>query len=377
MTDLRHRLSANLTASLVTSCVLALGACTYDPPPDAKLPLPDEGVFEVGSALTLTFSEPVDPATLIVRVWSAAPEDRTVENERRPGLEPSLTSCRAVPAAQVASGALTAGTCDEGTSFVLADDGLSAELLLQGTAFKQAKIPWQLEVANGLTDLGGRRTGVPYHFDFQFAPNDEVGTEKVEFLDGVYVLVAPVEVPLPVTLQLIADIVVLDDGRFRWAAGKAVANDGEPKNTNDPYKMHVDETAKGFGVHPQGVIKPDGDRLFMTTESFEINIDLAGIGIKMEGVRITGAIVPDPAAPEQDRVEGTISFANLILDTGEPFEYGSGNAPFAMTLLPKDLITDKVPRLCGNLCGGVTVQCEPPADYPGEEYCPTEAEPSE
>ncbi len=356
------RLAIFLTAT-------TFGCATYDAPPEAELALPSGGTYEVGASLQLAFSEPVAADSLRVRVWSAAPEDRTVENEHRPGLTPTVDTC----------GVATEGSsCPKVATFALADDGLSATLELSGPEFAAAKVPWQLEVLSGLQDRGGKAAGIPYYFDFQFAPAIPDGTdgtdgtdgpaEPVEFTDGVYLLVAPIEDPLPVTLQMYFEAEAMDDGRFAWAGGKGIAKAGFAKNTSNPDELHVDVTGKGFAVFPVGRVTKDGDARFVATEPFDIFIDLAGIGISLSGVRVTGAIVEHPTTGE-DRIEGTISFEKLTLDAGEPFDYPAGNAPFAMTQLHGEKIPENIPRLCGDLCGGVTVQCNPPEGFPGAPFC--------
>ena len=107
-----------------------------------------------------------------------------------------------------------------------------------------------------------------------------------------------------------------------------------------------------------------------------MHIAIGPIMILLDGVRLSGVIVkgiedpPDyPVLADQDWIEGTISYQKIALDSGgEPFEYPPGNTTFFAQGIPTESIPEGVPAVCGDLCGEVTAQCNPPEDYPGETF---------
>ena len=70
--------------------VLGCDNLRYDAPPEAKLAVPEGGVYNVGEPLILTFSEPVVEESLAVRVWFAS---RDIEQELELEGEPLLARC--------------------------------------------------------------------------------------------------------------------------------------------------------------------------------------------------------------------------------------------------------------------------------------------
>ena len=358
---LRIALSSRSSRSglLLAAGLLAFGCETYDPPPEPGLTLPESGTYQVGEALTMTFSEGIVPSTLSINVWNGGPESKDIEGQFVAGFTPTVAGC-------------TVASCDGG-SLSVDEVEKTATLELTHAAFAKAKVPWILEVKPGLKDGAGRVTRASEFFDFQFAPSSECGTDPVPFESGIFVLVANITEPLPATLILFNDIQANELGSFQWAGGKAKALEGFAKNTSNPEEMYVDETADGFGLFAGGCITLDGDDRFLATEPIDITLAIGPIQIILQSVRITGAIQKNPESG-QDRIEGTISFSGLVLDTGngEPFDYPAGNAPFAAEQVPDALVPEQMPRLCGDLCGTVTAQCNPPADWPSLELCPAE-----
>lgn len=340
------------------SIVSVVGGCSYDPPPAVHLQQPAGGVFHKGDPLTLAFTEPVKAESLAVRIWSAAPDARTGEGEHVAGLQPTLPSCTPLTS-----------PCGE-VELTLAADARSATLHLGGETFTKVKVPWQLEVQAGLSDPSGRETGVPAYFDFEFAPGTEGGGETIAFDSGVYMLVADIADPLPATLRLFSDMHVLSDGRLRFAGAKAVANPTAPKNTAKVSELHVETGDKGFAVFPTGMVTIDGDERFLATEPFNIDIRIGPLSVFLSDVRITGVVRKRPETGH-DRIEGTVSFAKITLssDGADPFEYAASSTSFYADKVEDADVPEDAPRLCGDLCGGVTAQCTPPEDFPGEEFC--------
>ncbi len=339
--------------------LIAIGCADYDPPPDATLTQPETGLFELGDPLVITFTEPIEPSTVRIAVWPSAPEDKTVEGEFAPGVEPTLTC------------ALSEGDCGD-TTLTYSEDDLTLQVQLNGAEFAQAKLPWALELEAGLADLKGRATGVSYFFDFQFAPSSECGTEPIEFQDGIYLFWGTIQEPVPVTLQLYADVVVTELGAMRFAGGKGNNKEGVPDDTQNPDEITLDESNNGFALFAQGCVTNDEDvgRFFSTKEQ-DVEVKLLGgaVSVKISGLRITGPVGPHPTTGA-DRIEGTLSYGKLTLNTGgEPFDYPAGNTPFFMEQLQDAQIPDGVPRVCGDLCGKVPQGCDPPEDFAAAGFC--------
>ena len=338
--------------------VLAGGCVDFDAPPEPKLVFPEEGLFTVGEPLMITFSEPIDPGSLSISIYDAGDGARDIENVRLEGLEPKLAGC-------------TLGTspCGDAT-LALSEDGLSATLNLGGDAFSKIKVPFELEIASGLSDLGGNATASPWTFDFQFGLASAGSGEPIDFEDGHYILVGQIQQPLPAVLLVVFDIQATEFGAFAMAGVKAKALEGFPKNTNNPEEMFIDTSSDGFGIFATGTISPDGQGRFLQTEPFDVELSIGPVGITLTEVRVAGAVL---AVDGHDSVDGTISFSSIILDTGggEPFTYDAGNAPVALTYAAQESLPEGYATVCGdNLCGIVTSQCEPPADFPPAGICP-------
>lgn len=346
-------------ATLILALLAPLGGCTeFDAPPEPRLVFPPAGLFTVGEPLLLEFSEPIRPETLSISVYDADDNARTIENERTAGLAPKLAGCTAATS-----------PCGE-ASLTVADDGLSAELLLGGDEFSKIKVPFELEIAAGLMDQEGNATAAPWNFDFLFGLTDAGNGEPVAFEDGHYILVGQIQQPLPAVLLLVIDIQAKDNGEFAMAGVKAKALEGFAKNTTNPEEMFIDTGENGFGVFAVGQISPDGDGRFLQTEPFDVNLSIGPVGITLTEVRVAGAVVESNG---HDAVDGNISFSGIVLDTGggEPFTYDAGNTTVSVTYLPDELRPEGFSTLCDdNLCGAVTVQCDPPADFPPAGFCP-------
>lgn len=335
---------------------LNAAACvTYDPPPDANLAVPEKGTYTVGDPLLISFSEAINRDSLVVRVWSAGPEDITLEGDVVPGLEPTINAC-------------TIATCT-GAKLEIGEDNLTAELTLTDTAFDEAKVPWILEIAAGLKDTAGRSTGSAYSYDFQFSPSAVDDGEPIEFESTVYHLLADVEKPLPVILSLYLDMEVHKNGDGRIVGAKVKAIDGAPKNTTNPDELILDTSDNGFVLFGVGKMTTDkGDRFF-TTEPTDLKLAFGPIKLTLAQLRINSAIEKHPETGK-DRLEGTITFAKAILDSGgEPTEFDAAVNNFFADQVPIKYVTEKFPRICGDLCGDVPMQCEPPTDFPGQGFC--------
>ena len=128
-------------AWILVSAVALMGCTAYDPPPIPVLELPPSGVHPTGEALTLLFSEAIEPESLSIRVWPITPEHFTIENELVPGAEPAIDTC-----------AVGSGDC-ENASLTIAKDGKEASLQITGGLADQSMVPLRLEILEGLQDL--------------------------------------------------------------------------------------------------------------------------------------------------------------------------------------------------------------------------------
>ena len=371
----RARRAPRTTHSTLAFGALLAGAlvagCGYDAPPLATLNQPNGGTYTVGDPLLLDFSEPVQASSLRIRVWSARPEDRTLEGEHVPGLQPEVDVC-------------TPGATCQGATLTLNDAGTRAEIALTGAAFQQAKVPWQLEVLGGLTDRKNRKSGVPYLVDFQFSPrtgpaagsdgSTEDAPAVVPFEHNVYYFLAEITDPVKKYLKLYLDIRCLPDGTIRIAGGAATSKGDAPENTPNLDEITLNRTDNGFGYFGFGRVTQDGANRFFQTDPVDIDLLVSGVGITLTAVRMNAAVVKNPTTQE-DRLEGTLTYDGLILNLGEPFSYKAGNANFYAEQIPADKVPADTPRVCGDLCGGVTAQCDPPAGFPGDGFCDAETKP--
>ena len=337
----------------ILAASLALAACAYDPPPEVTLDIPEGGAFLVGEPLTLRFSEPIDPDTFAIRVWAS---ERDLEGELPADAEPLLDTCH-----------LADAPCGD-ADLALSADATSVEIILARSTLGAPGLPLILEVEDGLTDTGGAARGIPEWFDIQFSPRREPNSEPVDFDDGVYIIVAEIDDPVPAIITLVTDIQVIPDGSLALAAAEGDPIGDAPKNTRDPTELMVDDTDKGFGLHAWGFIQQTEGARYIDTDPIEVSLNL-GITLVIHDIRINGAIARNEELGT-DRIDGTVSFSGLTLNPGEnEANYPAGNKAFTADRAPDDLVPDGTPRVCGDLCGAVTAQCEPPFDFPGDAMC--------
>lgn len=331
---------------------LLLCSCHYDGPPEVALVAPEGGTFVPGDPLRLTFSEPIDPSSLVLRLWPSA---RDGEGRLQPGLTPKLQDC-------------TVADCG-GATLVVDGDTLGATLALAGGALDRPDVPMILEVAEGLADAGGTRTGAPRWFDLQFRHHRLVNTAPVPFDQGVYLIVAELQEPIPTVITLMSDVRVAEGGTMALAGAEADEFGGAPKNTRDPTHLAIDVTPYGFAMFATGFVTFDDGERFLETDPVPIELDLGALSVAIEDVRLNAKIVKDPATG-RDRLDGILSYSRTILNPGpDGFAYPAGHAAFLADLVPEAQIPEGTPALCGALCGGVIGACEPPQDFPPAVLC--------
>lgn len=334
--------------------LLALGACAYDGPPEVTLVAPAGGTFVTGDPLQLSFSEPIDPATLDLRIW---PNRRDTEGELPEGLTPKVESCTAA-----------SPRCGDAT-LTLAADNLSATITLAPATLGRPDVPLILEVKEGLADEGGMASGIARLFDFQFRHSRHANEAPVPFDQGVYLIVTELNDPIPSVITLMTDFRIAPDGRTALAGAECDEINGAPRNTRDPTSLIVDTTDMGFVVLASGFVTLDGEERFLETDPVAINLSLGPITVAIFDVRLTAKIVKHPETGV-DQLEGILSYGKITLNPGEDgFDYPAGNAAFVSDRVPDDQVPEGTPQLCGELCGAVTGACHPPDDFPPADFC--------
>lgn len=339
---------------LMGSLAFALSCETYEPPPELRLVQPPDGAFNPGDPLTLEFTKKINRDTFRVTIW---PDVRDIENEIPPDADPLVDAC---DRASSPCGDLT---------LEFAEDRLSVTLSFDPEGIGAAGLPMILEVLPGLEDLDGNATGVSTQRDFQFRGGEQMNQDPVEFDSGTYIVVGSVREPVPAILTLISDVKVAPSGEFRLAGseGDPIDND-TPKNTSDPTKLQVDTEDSGWTAHVTGFIRlEDGQRL-LETEPVQINLPLGPLTVSLEDVRLFGEIVKN--ADGFDRIEGTLSFSELVLvNRDRATSYDGDAVAVSADFVPPELAPEGHPVVCEDLCGAVVGLCEPPTDFPGETFC--------
>ena len=334
-----------------------VSACVYTPPPQVELLRPDGGVFYTGDDLVFQFSDPVNPQTLVINVW---PGERDVEGQLVNLNAPLVEGCTQ-----------EVSPCGD-AELEVSEDNRSAVLLLDSQTVGQPDVPLVIEVSSGLC-AESVCTGTSLWFDVQFKPEEEEieGTsEGVEFTNGVYILVATVEDPLPTTIRLVTDIKVIDDGTLALAGAESKPIGDAPNNTMVPEELAIDTTEGGFAVFAQGRVVSADDQRFMETDPFALVVTVGPLVVTLTDLQLTGLIEQDTDTG-LDRIEGTLSYLSVSLQSGsaEPFIYEAGTTTFSAVYTVPERVPEGAPDVCGDLCGAVTSQCNPPADFPPDGFC--------
>lgn len=345
-------LAALLSLSLLAACQ------SYDAPPGVSLATTEDGTIIEGQPLQLLFSEPIDASTLSLTIY---PNELTQEGDLAPGLQAQVQGCT-----------VASSPCGD-TTLEVAEDGLSASLL-PGAQVGPLGSPLLLEVGAGLSDRGGHAWTIPQRLDFQISPDPEdISDEPVSFQSGVYVLLAETTQPLPVVIRILTEVSVQEEGPMRMAGAKGAIIEGAARNSVIPEEMFVDDGESGFGVFITGrVVAREGER-FLSTDPFSVDLTVLGIRVVMSGLLLTGKVITNEETGD-DELTGTLSFEQLLLYTSNnPVEFSREQVPpvpFLGRFIPAEQVPQGVPSLCGDLCGAITVQCEPPEGFPGDAFCP-------
>ncbi|MCB9532145.1 MAG: hypothetical protein H6700_10300 [Myxococcales bacterium] len=339
--------------TLAPAFVLLLG-CEYVEPPSVDLTVPEGGTFVEGQPLVFRFSEPIDPASVVIDVWA---DERDLEGELPADATPLLAGC-------------TATACTPPNVLTIADDHLSAELSLDPAGIGKPDVPLLAEVQPGLVGDAGAATGHSSIFDFQFKPA-EISEDAVPFEEGIYLVVSEFEQPIPNVLTLMSHVLVSERGEFLIVGAESDEIEGAAQNTRDPSELFIDTTEQGFVAFAKGRIRQnDAGERFVETETFEITLRLAGLQIQIFGLRFTGIVVKNPET-NLDQLQGTLSFEGIALSAGDndPFVYDAGTSVFIADQVPAELVPPGTPDICTAPCGDVPGQCEVPEVWPPPGFC--------
>jgi len=250
-----------------------------------------------------------------------------------------------------------------------------ARLFLDPSAVGQPNRPLVIEVLAGLSDLEGAESGVSTEIDVQFYPDGAAPNGgPVAFHSGTYVLVVPLEEPMPVTLTLIGDFVAREDGSWAFAAGEGDTLGDAPADTVNPHELEVDATDRGFTAYLTGTIIPSGEERILESTPTDLSFTLGSLAVSLSQIKLVATVVEDPSTGG-DRIEGTFSYAGASLDMmGQITEYAAGSTPFQAVYAPPADAPAGHPTVCGDLCGVVPDQCHPPASFPPDGFCATEGD---
>ncbi len=330
------------------------GCEEYDAPPDVEIAQPEGGAFAEGEVIRLQFSEPIDTSTLTIQVWPT--ERGTSRTPRTTDVQPIITCSLK----DESCGDLTLRVDEKGEWAEIEIDG---DLGIPG-------VPLVLEILPGLTDEQGNETGVSRFFDFQFRA---VGCESevdVDFDDGVYILSATVNQPMTAVLTLVTHMITLPDGKFAMAGAKGAPIGDAPKNERDPEKIRIPDDKTGFALFAKGcvTVQKNGKRL-LETEPVDVELPVLSLVLKLTNVRIFAEVKPNPDTGK-DRIEGTLSYEALELhNKSKVTTYEGASTAVSADFVPEDVRPVGHPEICGNLCGVVAGICNPPEEFPGEDFC--------
>lgn len=346
------RIALNLFfKSIVILAVLSVFSCeVYNAPPEPSVVFPEGGANIEGQAIEIEFSEAIDKDSLNVRVWDV---ERDIENQIPANATPLIKNC-------------STKSCDDST---LTIENNLATLTLEED-FSKAGKSYVLEVLPGLTDKDDRETIISYFFDIQFRADTSKMSDPVEFDNGVYILLAQVEQPLPAVLTLVSDIIVLEDGTFALAGAEGDEINGDAKNTRNPENLIIDETDLGYTVFATGkVTSVDGVRT-LESDTFDVTIPAGPLEVDLAAVRLFATILKNEDTGK-DQISGSLSFEKITIRNGDKANEREGaTTALIADFVPTELIPEGTPVLCENLCGAVELgKCEPPEGFPIPEIC--------
>ncbi|MBW2459850.1 MAG: hypothetical protein JRI68_35490, partial [Deltaproteobacteria bacterium] len=256
-------------AALLSS--LSLGCDRYDSPPRPSMPDVDEqGTIEDAAAdLRLAFHEPIDYATLNVRVirYQVDGEGRLYDEDEDPSTELEVFF-------KDADGDLVGGIGDLDATKMLYSIGL----------FQTMPIGPQLAllIEPGLADEEGNAWAVRQvlKFGVSFGCSDALPTT---FPDATHFMQIEVDSPIDTQLQLLADIHV--DPETGVFVGQITNADRDPSTDCEPYGLTCDETEVCRTLPTPDCVEPS-TRVATTDEYPDFihnNVPPTGYGVTVRG----------------------------------------------------------------------------------------------
>jgi len=194
--------------------------------------------------------------------------------------------------------------------------------------------------------------------------------EPVPFDEGVYVVLSTLELPASIPLTLIADVQLDSQSRVAMVGADGDPLEGAPQDTQDPRQLLVDSTENGYVLFATGGLRrePSGERRLLLGP-FGIDMSMAGIRFTISGARVD-AKVTRSGETGKDRLRGTLTFESATMGAGDKsYELDGEAASFEADFVPPELVPAGTPRVCGDLCGDVPAQCDPPEGFPGHGFC--------
>lgn len=285
-------------ARLPLALLAVLPACeAYDPPPEVKLVQPAVGFWTSATPLELTFTEAIDPASLVFTIW---PSEVDLEGSFRPDVVPLVKDC-------------TLGSAACGALELTLDETATKATLVQNDAFadREGK-PLILEVHAGLKDLAGRTRKVDTRFDFQINPRCGNEPLDIELESGVISLTANLQV-LPVWLHMYLDMAIdKQTGKVVVVGTFARLKEQEPRlptNYNHPDGFLAELNESGWAVTFTGCLVAQGDgQFFLQSDPFDVNITVLNvIPVTLTGFQVQGTLKPGGAEDGRDFASGTLS----------------------------------------------------------------------
>ena len=351
-----------LAATIVAAISPACSSFIYDPPPELTLQRPKQGSFLSTEPVRISSSEPLDPTSFKLRIWEPVLD---VEGLLPSDASPLMDTC--------AVGEM----CDTGVTLQASEDGKAIDVIFpQQMSIARPGATLLFEVLPGVSDSAQNTTGRSYFYNVQFrAPEGRFNAEPVEFQNGSYIFSAVINEPVPAVLTLISDVVVHPDGRFFMAGGEGDEINGAPKETTNPVDLIVDPTDQGWAAHIGGFITltEDGDRL-LETDPVDLFLPTDPFFVDLKQVRLDGKIIKDKDG--NDFLQGSLSFEQLILRLGSldarPIEYEGGSQDLVGLYVKPEEVPENHPLVCGDQCGAIIGECEPPEDFPDDDVCTSE-----
>lgn len=325
---------AALGALIATSAV----ACeTYDAPPETSLTVPDNGKWYADTPVTLMFTEPVDPASVMLTLW---PRELTDDGDLKDGVQPLAQNCT-----------IENSPC-AGIQIVLNEAGDTA-VINHGDALIDVHGRQIIaEVHAGLRDKMGRERKVKDWFDFAITPDCEIPDPAVpgsalefELNSGVWALFADLTATLSgIYLQMFVDVSVDRTNGDIWMAGTVATNTGDP-GTSDPTALEVYNDDKGWTVFMSGKMGRKADGSFcISTDATDLKVKVLGlIDVELQTFKLDFGLKPKSSPDGRDVLEGFMTSSKVLMNGSD---LGDAAAPVVAQGNLAAEIPVSIPRLC-------------------------------